>query len=406
MSKLKRSVYASVSEAAASVDMQSDSCFWVAYSGGLDSTVLLKAALEVFGPTRCKAVHVNHGLSENADDWQSHCQKVASEMDLPIEVFRAELEVGNEELAGRRSRYGIWSQLIKDGDVLATAHHADDVAETRLWQLFSGRSPIGIPANRPLGEGMLVRPFLDLERKELALFARGHHLSWIEDDSNLDETYDRNWIRHKLLPFVESRFSDAVQHLTRLDWPELPLREAEPIDLDCMGLDERTLRGWLWAYGIVPTKGQLTEVLRQIENPGTRSVRVRIRDRTSIRAYRRRLYVVRDYDRPDNAAISVGMEWGDSNGTLTWVRQETGIALGYGLSLRSRQGGERITFGGRNRSLAELYRSRGIEPWLRESLPLLFDRQELVAIPGLALADNAKISSGWWPEWHCSIEVK
>ena len=406
MSKLKRSVYALVTEAAASVDMQSDSCFWVAYSGGLDSTVLLKAALEVFGPTRCKAVHVNHGLSEKADDWQSHCQKVASEMDLPIEVFRAELEVGNEELVGRRSRYGIWSQLIKGGDVLATAHHADDVAETRLWQLFSGRSPIGIPAKRPLGEGMLVRPFLDLERQELALFARGHHLSWIEDDSNLDETYDRNWIRHKLIPFVGSRFSDAVHHLTRLDWPELPLREAEPLGLDGIGLDERTLRGWLWAYGIVPTKGQLTEVLRQIENPGTRSVRVRIRDQISIRAYRRLLYIVRDYERPDNAAISVGMEWGDSNGTLTWVRQETGIALGYGLCLRPRQGGERITFGGKNRSLAELYRSRGVAPWVRESLPLLFDRQELVAIPGIALADNAKIPAGLWPEWHCSIEVK
>ena len=406
MSKLKRSVYASVSEAAASVNMQSDSCFWVAYSGGLDSTVLLKAALEVFGSTRCKAVHVNHGLSEKADDWQSHCQKIASELDLQIEVFRAELEVGNEELAGRRSRYGIWSQLIKDGDVLATAHHADDVAETRLWQLFSGRSPIGIPAHRPLGEGMLVRPFLDLERQELALFARGHHLSWIEDDSNLDETYDRNWIRHKLLPFVGSRFSDVVQHLSRLDWPELPLREAEPLDLDSVGLDERTLRGWLWAYGIVPTKGQLTEVLRQIESPGTRSVRVRIRDQISIRAYQRRLYIVRDYERPDNAAISVGMEWGDSNGTLTWVRQETGIALGYGLCLRPRQGGERITFGGKNRPLAELYRSRGVAPWVRESLPLLFDRQELVAIPGIALADNAKIPAGWRPEWHCSIEVK
>ena len=406
MSKPKRSVYASVAEAAALVDTRSGGCFWVAYSGGLDSTVLLEAAREVVGPTGCKAVHVNHGLNANAADWQSQCEKVASEMGLPIKVFHAELEVGNEELAGRRARYGIWSRLIRERDVLATAHHADDVAETRLWQLLTGRSPIGIPANRSLGEGIVVRPFLDLERKELELFARERHLSWIEDDSNLNEAYDRNWIRHKLLPMVGSRFNDAAHHLARLEWPELPSRQAKPLDLDGMGLDARTLRGWLWAYGVTPTKGQLHEVLRQIEDPRSRTVHVRIGNGYSIRAYQRRLHVVREYQRPDNTVIRVGKEWADSNGTLTWVRQENGIALDHGLSLRARQGGERISFGGKNRSLAELYRSRGVAPWLRESLPLLFDGRNLVAIPGLALADNVRVAAGWWPEWHCLIEVK
>ena len=406
MSKPKRSVYSSVAEAATSVDMQPGGCFWVAYSGGLDSTVLLKAAAEVIGAAGCKAVHVNHGLSDKAADWQSHCEKIASEMDIPIEVFQAELKVGNEELAGRHARYGIWSQLIGERDVLATAHHADDVAETRLWQLFSGRIPIGIPAKRPLGAGVLIRPFLNLQREQLELFARKHQLAWIEDDSNLDDAYDRNWIRHKLLPIVGSRFSDAVQHVARLNWPELPSLPAKPLDLDEVRLDERTLRGWLWAYGIVPTKGQLSELIRQIEHPGTLSARVRIRSQCSIRAYRRQLYLVRDYERPNDAAIRVGKGWSDSNGTLTWVQQEGGIALGRELSLRSRQGGERIRLRGINRSLAEIYRSLGIAPWLRESLPLLFDHKDLVAIPGLALADNVSIPSGWWPEWHCSIEVK
>ena len=115
MSKPNRSVCASVAEAAALVG--SDGCFWVAYSGGLDSTVLLDAAREVIGSRRCRVVHLNHGLSENAAGWQSHCEKVASEMGLRIEVFRAELGVGNEELAGRRSRYGIWSRLIGECDL-------------------------------------------------------------------------------------------------------------------------------------------------------------------------------------------------------------------------------------------------------------------------------------------------
>ncbi|MEE3279797.1 MAG: tRNA lysidine(34) synthetase TilS [Pseudomonadota bacterium] len=404
MSKPNRSVCALVAEAAALVG--SDGCFWVAYSGGLDSTVLLDAAREVIGPRRCRVVHVNHGLSENAAVWQSHCEKVASEMGLRIEVFRAELGVGNEELAGRRSRYGIWSRLIGECDVLATAHHADDVAETRLWQLLTGRSPIGIPANRSLGEGVVVRPFLDLERKELERFASERKLSWIEDESNLNETYDRNWIRHKLLPLVDSRFKDAGHYLARLDWPELPSREAKPFDLDETGLDERTLRGWLWAYRVTPTKGQLHELLRQIEDPRSRSVQVRIGNRYSIRAHRRRLHVIRDYERPDNAVIRVGKEWRDCNGILTWVRQEKGIAIDHGLSLRARQGGERIRFGGKNRSLGEFYRSRRVAPWLRESLPLLFDDQNLVAIPGLALSDDARVAAGWWPEWHCLIEVK
>ncbi|MDC0238028.1 tRNA lysidine(34) synthetase TilS [Gammaproteobacteria bacterium] len=403
---MKASVCARVAEAAASVDMRRDGCFWVAYSGGLDSTVLMKTAFEVFGPERCTAVHINHGLSPKANEWQIHCENAAAAIGISIEVVRAELEKGNEELAGRRARYGIWKRLMGEGDVVATAHHADDVAETRLWQLFSGRSPIGIPPNRQLGKGHVVRPFLDLKRKELELFAARHELSWIEDESNFDTSYDRNWIRQKLLPLVGSRFRYAAHHLARLEWPELPVREARPLDLDGTKLDERVLREWLWAYGVMPTRGQLSEVLRQIGGPENGSVRVEIRNDYSIRAYRRRLHLVRDFERPNDTDILVGKEWGDSNGTLTWVRRETGIALGHGLSLRSRQGGERIRFGGKSRSLAEIYRSEGIAPWLRESMPLLFDRQNLVAIPGLALADSAKISSGWWPEWHCSIEVK
>ena len=97
-----------VAEAAVSVDMRPDGCFWVAYSGGLDSTVLMRAAFEVFGPKRCRAVHINHGLSPKANEWQSCCEKVAAAMGVSIKVVRAELEKGNEELAGRRARYGIW----------------------------------------------------------------------------------------------------------------------------------------------------------------------------------------------------------------------------------------------------------------------------------------------------------
>ena len=395
-----------VAEAAVSVDMRPDGCFWVAYSGGLDSTVLMRAAFEVFGPKRCRAVHINHGLSPKANEWQSCCEKVAAAMGVSIKVVRAELEKGNEELAGRRARYGIWKRLIGDGDVVATAHHADDVAETRLWQLFSGRSPIGIPSNRPLGEGHVVRPFLDLNRRDLESFATRHELSWIEDESNFDTAYDRNWIRQTLLPLVGSRFRHAAHHLAKMEWPELPLRQARPLDLDATNIDDRALREWLWAYGVVPTRGQLNELRRQIRGPENCSVRVEIRNDYSIRGYRRQLHVVRDFEPQKNADILVGKEWGDSNGTLTWVQRETGVALGHGLSLRSRQGGERIRFGGKNRSLAEIYRSHGIPPWLRESMPLLFDHQDLVAIPGLALADSAKVSSGWWPEWHCSIEVE
>ena len=113
---MKASVCARGAEAAASVDLRPDGCFWVAYSGGLDSTVLLKTAFEVFGPERCTAVHINHGLSPQANEWQSYCEKAAAEMGISIEVIQAELEEGNKELAGRRARYRIWSSLLGEGE--------------------------------------------------------------------------------------------------------------------------------------------------------------------------------------------------------------------------------------------------------------------------------------------------
>ena len=160
------------------------------------------------------------------------------------------------------ARYKEWTKLLRRGEIILTAHHADDVAETRLWQLFTGRAPIGIPYTRPLGLARIVRPFLSLNRTDIEVYASENELRWIEDGSNKDRIYDRNWLRHELLPIARTRFPKAVENLAKLKWPELPDFKKEPLPI-ASASHEINIRAWLQAYGLFPTDAQIREIMRQ-----------------------------------------------------------------------------------------------------------------------------------------------
>ena len=190
-----------------------DVAICVALSGGVDSTALLAGLAEIrLDALRLRALHVNHGLHPNAPRWAAHCRKLARQLGVPLRV--ASVRVARErgaslEEAARVARYRCFAQQLRSGEVLLTAHTQDDQLETVLLQLFRGCGLPGLaamPAVAPLGSGSLARPLLACSRPQLEAWTRARGLIWVEDDTNLDERFDRNYLRRRVLPAVRERW--------------------------------------------------------------------------------------------------------------------------------------------------------------------------------------------------------
>lgn len=188
----------------------------VAYSGGMDSTVLLHA-LKRMAPDfqlQVSAMHVNHGLSPRAWEWGAHCAKTCAEWNIPLHSRQIELGrpsgEGVEALA-RKARLDVLEAY--PADWILMAHHADDQAETVLHNLLRGTGPRGA-AGMPERRGRILRPWLAVPRSAVLEYARTHRLSWIEDESNTDRRYTRNYLRHDVMPVLAQRFPRAVEQLS------------------------------------------------------------------------------------------------------------------------------------------------------------------------------------------------
>jgi len=236
---LGKTILSTIEQANEQGDVQ---CIWVALSAGVDSTVLLHALVdELFDKrstlpaaiiTTIKAIHVHHGLSNNANDWVKQAESLCCQLSADYEgvvsveciVERVNLEADYSdgiEQAAREARYQIFEQYCKVGDVLLQGHHLDDQIETFFMRAIrgSGLSGLsGIPQKRNLSRSntcQVLRPFLAVEKQQLIDYAKAHGLSWVEDESNLDSEIDRNWWRNELLPQVWQRYPDKKQSLSR-----------------------------------------------------------------------------------------------------------------------------------------------------------------------------------------------
>ena len=372
----------------------------VGYSGGLDSTVLLHAAAMRFPASSLRALHVNHGLQPEARDWQSHCERVARALGVAIEVLRVTVRAGNVEARARRARYAAWRETLRPSEQLLLGHHADDQTETVLWRLFTGRAPVGMPRARPLGAGSLVRPFLHLRRSQLLDYAKSNGLSWVEDPSNADTGRDRNFIRHEIVPRIEARFPGAVDILSGVAPDAFAVSDES---LPIAGLTAKTVRAWLRA-GV--SDGRIREILRQAHAAADASPVVRLPDGGTVRRYDGRLYrvpgLVSDEVRAsENSRIEVARDHELPHGTIGWRRERVGLAGGVTLTVRYRKGAERLMPAGRgvSKRLKVLFQEHRIPPWRREVWPLLFADDLLVAVPGIAVAEDFAVQGGWCAEW-------
>lgn len=431
-----------------------DKHYCVAFSGGLDSTVLLHAVVEVLPKGQVRAIHIHHGLSPNADQWQQHCETTCVQWNVPLTTVPVNVQTDGKGLedAARQARYRAFEQHLNPDDILLTAHHSDDQVETLLLRLARGSGPrglAGMASARPLGQGELWRPLLPVARETLLSYGREHQLQWIDDESNEDPRFDRNYLRHEVLPPLRRRWPElgeqwgasaalcgeadqllreyAREDLERLrvDAPGV-VPESSPVlslsGLRALSVSRRqwVLRCWCETSGAgLPTREALAQVETQLilGREDARAL-VAVGDRT-VRRFRGGLYLVPAMTEPDTpegpvplsleekyasvdlpAGGALQVEWGGEAD----VRLSADLGP---LTLRWRRGGERCQPVGRahSQTLKKLLLEYELPPWWRERIPLVYSGETLVAVPSLWVCEGFQAAAGepgyrlrWFPE--------
>ena len=415
----------------------------IAFSGGLDSTVLLhllgRARSQLAAPV--EAVHVDHALQSASAAWAAHCREVCRQLEIPLQVLSVDAHPTpgqSPEAAARQARYAALSELQRGDEMLLTAHHVDDQAETLLLQLLRGAGVEGLaamPMIRAWRGGWHVRPLLDVTRRALHVWADAQRLVWIEDPSNAQTTADRNFLRHEIMPRLSDRWPAAagsLAHSAALCAEAADIVRARAAD-DFAGVGvaggARLRLGPLCGLGAVRARGVLRHWLRERGVPALPS---------------RRLQEAVDQLCGARAGAAVEIAWSglalrryrdqvwltaiDAVETpaarIAWRGESLDLGPGLGRVLRRSgrggvdpshwtQGRAEIGFrdaglacrpGGRDgsRSLKKLTQEHGIPPWMRDRLPLLFVDGQLAAVANccacepFAVADGA---TGWHLHW-------
>ncbi len=379
-----------------------DAALCVGLSGGVDSVVLLH--LLAHAPTRrpLRAIHVNHGVHAESDSWAERCVQWCSRWNVPLTVTRACVvhRGTGVEAALRDARYAAFETQLQPGEALLTAHHLDDQAETLLLRALraSGIDGLGaIPTERELGAGRVIRPLLDINRARLHDYALEHALEWIEDPSNADAGYDRNFLRHRVLPLLRERWPHAsaalagTASLCRRDAALLYaedrrlLASAATLDAHVIRRDvlaalpvarqARVLRHWVASLGLPPLPGHLAENAEATLLHGRRDAQPQLSwAGVTMRAWRDLLHVGRAC-KPLPASWETAWQ-GDAPLAVPGggvLQLEGTPALHVPCVVHARRGGERITLHGRlhSHALKHVLQDLHVPPWERERLPLL-----------------------------------
>jgi tRNA(Ile)-lysidine synthase len=380
---------------------------FVAYSGGLDSSVLLHLLISETRDFRIIPWHVNHGLIEAAAQMEEFCIEQTRRLGLEIRIDRLELADidSNVEAEARRQRYRLFRQNSREGDCILTAHHADDQAETLLMNALRGSGVAGlrgIARQRRLGAALLLRPLLGYSRTELEEYAASHELAWFNDPSNQSLRYDRNYLRHEVVPLLKRRWPGTVAALTTCseiqtetqdlldevaaaDYRALQAEASNGIaTLDLPGLlslslprRKNLLRYWATRAGFAALPhARLQELMQQLHARADAQPEIAMSD-CKIRVYDRRLFLVTGEDGPD---IGGEFEFGQTAVVeiealgLRLDREEIFARLGIddrgqSLSLRFRRSGEPNS--DRHR-LKRLFQKYNVPPWQRDRVAQVY----------------------------------
>ena len=409
---------------------------WVlAYSGGMDSHVLFHLLAGVHRQLsepkpELLALHINHGLQLEAESWQQHCELEAKKLNTPFSSVRVDLSadgeaaghehLGNLEERARNARYGVFESKLCEGDLLLLAHHLDDQLETFMQRLLRGSGVSGLtamPRERSLGKAVLLRPLLGVSRADLKVYAQKNKLCWVEDSSNVDERFDRNYLRHSIMPLIESRWpayrttlNRAVSHIAEADGllkelaiADLPQLKAGAYpwggySISCEGLNSlaadhqcNALRFWMNSCAMPsPCAEHLVDIIAFASLAADSQPLLRLGD-IEVRRYRDALVFMpclAEVDLSKSYAIAAGDTLNvEGLGRLSLPRSNQGerVKVIGDLTLRFRQGGERCQPAARahSQSLKKLLQEYQVPPWLRDRVPLLYSGDTLIAVADL-----------------------
>lgn len=417
-------------------DRKPPSRYLVGFSGGVDSAVLLHALVGAVNTTPIVAVHADHGLHSDSRDWDDRCARFAEGLGVRYVSQRIAVsgaEDAGVEAAARTARYAYFASQIASGDWLLSAHHADDQAETLLLNLLRGSGVLGlagIAAARPLGQGLLVRPLLGVARAEIEDYARREGLDWIDDPSNTDIRFDRNFLRAKILPRLRMRWPAFGRTLARSamlageasglldELAELDLARAgraERLDLRVVRLlsparQRNLLRFAVRRLGLpAPPATRLEQIVGTQIGARVDAEPLVTWPGAEVRRYRDRLYLLAERPAPalPDATLSPAaiVELGPGSGRLRLERHDgPGIdpaVAEAGLTVAFRAGGERVRIedGGRTQKLKTLMQAAGIVPWMRSRIPLLMSAHGLVAVGDLWTDAASRAEPGYAVRW-------
>lgn len=421
----------------------------VAFSGGLDSTVLLALATQFAREhgLALRALHVHHGLSPHADEWVTHCEAVCQQLAVPLMVERVQLVRGNGEsleAQARDARYQRLAARQEKGEWLLTAHHQDDQLETLLLALKRGaglRGLAGILPSQPFAGGLLLRPLLEFSRAELAEVAATLPFGWVEDESNQDVSYDRNFLRQQLIPQLKARWpamartaarsmalcaeqEALLEELAEEDWQlacggealhvsSLPASSLQIVPLLTLSPTRRNnlLRYWIRRLGgEMPSRDQLALLWQEVALAREDANPQFSLKNLDCRRFQGRLHLVRPglTPRHEQLAVTIGesVVLPDGLGRVQVSARPDGEGLrlpgmGEPLSVRFQvTPGVMLKPVGRSgsRRFKKLLQEYGVPSWLRGRIPILYYGEQVAAVAGLFICDGfmtQEAGMGW-----------
>ncbi len=431
------------------VPEQSQLC--VAYSGGLDSSVLLHGLATWLPPHQLRAVHVDHGLHADSASWAEFCRQSCERLGVSFALETVEVDPslpGGPEARARGARYGALRAGLRPGEWLVTAHHQQDQAETFLLQLMRGAGPAGLAAMSICQEregSLHFRPLLTVSPDVIRAYALKAGLEWLEDPSNRELSFDRNFVRHEVLPLLKTRWPAADQVVARsarlcarsaasiAELAHSDLKEmlrGNQLDLTrfrCLPAQRRaeSLRAALRELGLpVPSERQLELAITQLLHASNDALPCPQWPGVGIRRYRNTAWIYAEHENAlfDQVApeemtwhFRQPLELGPVGGVLEGIKADgTGIAerhLHQVLQIRFRSGGERlrVAAGGQRRTLKNLLQENDVVPWMRAYIPLIYSGDHLLAVGDLWVdVDYAAAAGepGLSLQWHSHSAFK
>jgi len=399
-------------------------CYGIAFSGGLDSSVLL-AGLARLDHRPVRALHVNHGLHPKSNQWEDHCRSVAVSLGVDFESLRVNIKPRpgeSLEAQARSIRYQALASMLQPSELLLTAHHAEDQLETILLRLLRGsgvKGLRGIASLRCLGAHYVARPMLKITQNEIRSQAKAWDVVYVDDPSNLDLRFDRNYLRSSIVPQLLSRWPGSQATLGRaarqMVDAQLILDEVAKEEADNLGCLSRIPVKRILALSQTKQRNLVRYVLADLNLPlpNSRQLEMLLQGLAverpdamtqvqwpggEARIYRNHLYLFSPLPAPSGPGytglIAANKPWKGPEGTLVLEQAEgRGLPSSWannGFTVGFRVGGERFRPAGtkHSRSLKKLLQDAGVVPWMRSRIPLLFRDEEIVAVGDLWLGDQ------------------